>query len=69
MLETLSKYSMALNYHNLHTGDCACNMRLFEATGVGCALLTDYKSDLIDYFNEEKKRFTPTRIFKNSMKR
>ena len=52
MLETLSKYSMALNYHNHHTGDCACNMRLFEATGVGCALLTDYKTDLSNYFDE-----------------
>lgn len=58
MLETLSKYSMALNYHNKHTGDCACNMRLFEATGVGCALLTDQQSDLSDYFEEGKEVLT-----------
>ena len=58
MLETLSKYSIALNYHNKHTGDCACNMRLFEATGVGCALLTDWKSDLSDYFEEGKEVLT-----------
>lgn len=58
MLETLSRYSIALNYHNLHTGDHACNMRLFEATGVGCALLTDYKSDLRDYFEDEKEVYS-----------
>jgi spore maturation protein CgeB len=58
MLEALSKYSIALNYHNNHTGDCACNMRLFEATGVGCALLTDYKNDLKDYFEEGKEVLT-----------
>jgi spore maturation protein CgeB len=58
MLKTLSKYSIALNYHNQHTGDCACNMRLFEATGVGCALFTDYKSDLSDYFEEGKEVLT-----------
>jgi spore maturation protein CgeB len=33
-------------------------MRLFEATGVGCALLTDYKSDLSDYFEEDKEVLT-----------
>lgn len=58
MLKTLSKYSIALNYHNQHTGDCACNMRLFEATGVGCALFTDCKSDLSDYFEEGKEVLT-----------
>lgn len=33
-------------------------MRLFEATGVGCALLTDWKSDLSDYFEEGKEVLT-----------
>jgi spore maturation protein CgeB len=58
MFEKLSSYKIALNYHNQHTGDNACNMRLFEATGVGCALLTDYKSDLSDYFEEGKEIFS-----------
>ena len=43
MLQRLSNYQIALNYHNKHTGDFACNMRLFEATGLGCCLITDYK--------------------------
>ena len=33
-------------------------MRLFEATGVGCALLTYCKSVLIDYFLEGKEVLT-----------
>lgn len=51
MLEKLASYGIALNCHNLHTGNYACNMRLFEATGVGCALITDKKSDIEDYFD------------------
>jgi spore maturation protein CgeB len=50
MLQKLSRYQIALNYHNKHTGNRACNMRLFEATGLGCALITDHKSDLHEYF-------------------
>ena len=55
MLQKLSSYQIALNYHNQHTGDFACNMRLFEATGVGCALITDHKSDLHEYFEDENE--------------
>ena len=50
MLESLASYDFAINYHNKHTGNYACNMRLFESTGLGCTLLTDYKNDLNDYF-------------------
>jgi len=53
MLQKLVTYQMALNYHNKHTGNFACNMRLFEATGLGCALITDHKSDLDEYFEHE----------------
>jgi spore maturation protein CgeB len=55
MLERLSSYKIALNYHNKHTGNHACNMRLFEATGLGSTLLTDAKSDLKDYFEPNKE--------------
>ena len=55
MLQKLSSYRIALNYHNRHTGDYACNMRLFEATGLGCALITDHKSDLHEHFETEKE--------------
>ena len=37
MLQTLSNYQLAFNYHNKHTGNYACNMRLFEATGIVAA--------------------------------
>ncbi|MEK9772071.1 MAG: glycosyltransferase [Opitutae bacterium] len=50
MFELLASYETALNYHNIHTGNNACNMRLFEATGLGCALLTDAKDDISEYF-------------------
>ena len=53
MLQKLSSYQVAINYHNKHTGNFACNMRLFEATGLGCALITDHKSDLHEYFENE----------------
>ena len=55
MLQKLSSYQLALNYHNKHTGNFACNMRLFEATGLGCALITDHKSDLHEYFNHGRE--------------
>lgn len=58
MLEKLSSYSVALNYHNEQTGDYACNMRLFEATGLGCALLTDSKKDLSEYFDIDSEILT-----------
>jgi spore maturation protein CgeB len=53
MLERLSNYKIGLNFHNKHTGDYACNMRLFETTGVGCCLLTDDKSDLNELFEKD----------------
>ena len=53
MLQTLSNYQIAFNYHNKHTGDNGCNMRLFEATGVGCCLLTDHKSDMCSIFEPD----------------
>ena len=58
MLQKLSSYSIALNYHNRHTGDYACNMRLFEATGLGCTLLTDSKKDLSEYFDIDSEILT-----------
>ena len=50
MLEKLFEYKICFNNHNRATGDSACNMRLFEATGMGCCLLTDHKSDLNTLF-------------------
>jgi hypothetical protein len=53
MLQALSNYQISFNYHNKHTGDNACNMRLFEATGIGCCLLTDHKSDICSIFEPD----------------
>ena len=58
MLEKLSHYQIAFNFHNKHTGNNACNMRLFEATGVGCCLLTDHKSDIRSLFEPDAEVVT-----------
>ena len=60
MLQSLSNYQVAFNYHNMHTGDHACNMRLFESTGVGCCLLTDHKSDIASIFEPDVEVVTYT---------
>ncbi|MBT6324689.1 MAG: glycosyltransferase family 1 protein, partial [Bdellovibrionales bacterium] len=53
MFEKLSHYSMSFNKHNDHTGDVACNMRMFETTGMGSLLVTDNKRDISDYFSPD----------------
>ena len=58
MLAKLNSYQIAFNYHNKQTGDCSCNMRIFEATGLGCCLLTDYKSNIHTLFEEGKEVVT-----------
>ena len=58
MLNELNSYQIAFNYHNKHTGDYACNMRIFESTGLGCCLLTDYKSNIHSMFEEDKEVIT-----------
>jgi spore maturation protein CgeB len=58
MLKKLACYQIAFNYHNKHTGDFACNMRLFEATGLGCCLLTDHKSNIKSLFEPDVEVIT-----------
>ena len=58
MLSKLNSYQIAFNYHNKHTGDYSCNMRIFEATGLGCCLLTDHKSNIHSMFDEDKEVIT-----------
>lgn len=62
MLDKLSEYQVCFNFHNDATGDSACNMRMFEATGMGCCLLTDHKSDINSLFEPDTEIFT----YKNS---
>ena len=58
MLNKLNSYKTAFNYHNKHTGDCSCNMRMFEATGLGCCLLTDHKSNISTLFELDREIIT-----------
>jgi len=58
MLEKLFEYAICFNNHNRATGDSACNMRLFEATGMRCCLLTDFKSDIESLFETDREIVT-----------
>ena len=55
MLNTLSEYSITFNQHIQLAGDYAGNMRMLEATGLGCALITDMKLNLSNFFEPDKE--------------
>jgi spore maturation protein CgeB len=55
MYRVLFSSKLTLNYHIDVAGDHANNMRLFEATGVGTLLLTDWKKDLSGLFESGKE--------------
>jgi spore maturation protein CgeB len=44
MFALLNRSKISLNRHGKMAGNYSVNMRMFEATGMGCLLLTDYKS-------------------------
>lgn len=50
MYTFMASSGVILNMHIDAARGQASNMRLFEATGVGACLLTDWQSDLSDYF-------------------
>ena len=50
MYQAIRASRITLNSHIDAAGDEAGNMRLFEATGVGCCLLTDAKENLHTWF-------------------
>jgi spore maturation protein CgeB len=50
MYRVLRQSRISLNYHIDISGKYANNMRLFETTGVGVLLLTDWKENLADLF-------------------
>ena len=60
MFKTLARSQMTLNGHIQHTGINSVNMRLFEATGMGCCLLVDRRNILKNYFEEDKEILTYT---------
>jgi spore maturation protein CgeB len=51
MYKTLMRSKATLNRHISISGEYANNMRLFEATGSGTLLITDYKKNLHEYFD------------------
>ena len=61
MFKALSKAKIALNIHGGIAGDFAANIRLYEITGIGSCLLTDWKKNLGDIFDIDNEIVT----FKN----
>jgi spore maturation protein CgeB len=50
MYRLMAKSRLALNIHAGVAGPYAANYRMFEATGMGACLLTDWKSDLNEFW-------------------
>jgi spore maturation protein CgeB len=55
MYQSLADSRVTLNVHGGVAGDYTGNIRLFEATGVGTCLLTDWKKDLHELFEPESE--------------
>jgi hypothetical protein len=60
MFRLLAQSKITLNCHGdaIATGDAAANMRLYEATGMGALLITDWKKNLSDLFEPDKEIIT-----------
>lgn len=54
MFKILSQSYITLNYHIDCAEEYANNMRLYEATGCGSLLVTDWKKNLDDLFEEDE---------------
>lgn len=55
MYQTLTHSKITLNTHIDVAGNHASNMRLFETTGVGTCLLTDWKPNLSELFEVDRE--------------
>ncbi len=58
MYQVFSQSKIVVNRHINISGQYANNMRLFEATGVGAMLLTDYKPNIEEFFRVDKEIVT-----------
>lgn len=58
MFQKLRESKVILNIHIDISPESASNMRLFEATGVGSCLLTDWKANLPDLFDSDREVVT-----------
>ncbi len=55
MFSRLAASSITLNVHIAAAGNQAANIRLFEATGVGSCLVTDWKNNIADLFEPDRE--------------
>jgi len=53
MLQAISKAKIGFNIHGGIASDYAANIRMFEVTGAGSLLLTDYKRNIRDFFEPD----------------
>jgi glycosyltransferase involved in cell wall biosynthesis len=58
MYSLLGSSQLCFNIHGEVAGPSAGNMRLFEATGMGTCLITDWKENLAELFEPEKEVVT-----------
>ncbi len=58
MYRTINESLLVLNIHIDSSSGYASNMRLFETTGVGTCLLTDWKQNINDLFIDDKEVIT-----------
>jgi spore maturation protein CgeB len=58
MYKALQKAKLCFNIHGDIAKKCGGNLRLFEATGVGTCLVTDFKDNLKDIFDIDKEIVT-----------
>ncbi len=58
MFDALKRSKICLNIHGDIATEDAANMRLFEATGMGCCLVTDWKRNMCALFDEGNEVIT-----------
>lgn len=58
MYQLLAKSKICFNIHGEVADKCAGNIRLFEATGVGSCLVTDWKDNITELFEPGKEIVT-----------
>ena len=58
MYQLLAKSRICFNIHGEVANKCAGNIRLFEATGVGTCLVTDWKDNITELFEPGKEIIT-----------
>ncbi len=58
MFQKLADSKMTFNNHIDISGKSASNMRMFEATGIGTCLVTDWKENISDLFEPDREIIT-----------